>query len=274
MVSTNHWVAELPWRITILLVGILVFAPPALGAELGSKEAAGTTPKTALKKRTPTSSELVDAIVNHNRAPTIIGGKGAREPLFDDRYRWAEQERVEEAIQRLSAHAEEAWSELVRHLDDKRYCITYALFRSAYNFSVGDICETIIGEHLSEAYYGHVPESDLTYSHLNYPAVVHEGKLKSWCQARSGKKLYELQIEMCEWSIRKLPTVPEVPDEDCRNAIVAIKRQIETLRKSKKPVLTKHFGRGGGEVFTLYTHAEAIEIRAQHEREMNPEPRR
>lgn len=270
MVWASRWNGRLPWRITFLLVAALVLAPPVSGAELGSKKAAGIAPKTALKKRALTPGELVDAIVNHNQPPTIIGGKGAREPLFADDYKWAEQERVEEAVQRLSSHAEEAWSELVRHLDDKRYCITYALFRSAWNFSVGDICEEIISEHLSEAYYEHVPDSEMVYSHLHIPAVVREGRLKSWCEERSRRKLYELQIEMCEWAIRKLPTVPELSDEDRRNATAAIKRQIETLRKSKKPVLREYFGRGGGEVFTLYTHAEAITIQARAEKEKNP----
>ena len=65
----------------------------------------------------------------------------------------------EVTIRQLLARAEEAWPELLRHLDDKHYSFTDNQCDCAYNNSVGDVCRRIIEETLTEAYFRYSPES-------------------------------------------------------------------------------------------------------------------
>ena len=101
---------------------------------------------------------------------------------------------------------------MVEHLDDKRYCLTVRFTDSfdASNYSIGDVCRTVILDCLTAGYYRHIGEHWGAIPHeIRWPVGMHgRGGLKAWCIARGKKRLYEIQIEVCEWVISKIPSLP------------------------------------------------------------------
>jgi hypothetical protein len=194
--------------------------------------------------------KLIDGLENHNPPPIIPVPPGRPEactPIFDKNYDWHEQERVKRTIQRLVEHADDAWPEIIDHLDDKRYCMTYESMEQPRNFTVGEICRQIISDTLSWGYMRHWSDEveygrEQSFHRMSCSDVARNGDLKAWCESRSAKKLYELQIEMCEWAMPKVAQLTEPTDEDKRAWIAAIAAQIEDFREFQRPVLPDRFG--------------------------------
>jgi hypothetical protein len=211
------------------------------------------------------SRALVDILANHNPRPKLVGEGPV--PLFDVQYNWEEDRRVQKAIPVLARHAEDAWGELVQHLNDERYCATFeSVSGELRQLTVGDMCREIIGRSLSQAYYKKLkPEQMVIYARFRIPEFAREKKeLKAWCEARSKKILYELQIEVCEWMITELAKPDDIRNvpRSLREAwIASIKDQVDSLRKAEKPVPFPGFG---SEEYTWYTRDEAEAIRAAH----------
>jgi hypothetical protein len=210
----------------------------------------GECPKGKAEKPAPTNQvrtvqfdakRVIESLANANSPPKLVGGVEQR-PVFKNGFDWSEQDRVQKAIKLLVNHAEEAWPDLVNHLDDNRYAITYHFptFDSAENYSIGDICEQIISDSISQGYYHQLPRrsraSEQVYHLTSEPLPCKEGKLKTWCEARSKKKLYELQVEMCNWVLGEIPELTKATEDERKSAIAAIKTQIKTLETTKKPV--------------------------------------
>jgi hypothetical protein len=68
--------------------------------------------------------------------------------------------------------------------------------------------------------------------------------LKTWCEERSDKKLYELQTEACEWMVSELSKPDlnlKVDSGDIRLWVGLINYEADDLRKSKKAVKFKGF---------------------------------
>jgi hypothetical protein len=200
------------------------------------------------KKSSNDAHSFVEALANRNPPPTYEVPLHSL-PIYDNKYDWSESNRVWKAIPILIRHAEEAWPELVKHIDDKRYCMTVKMFDdSICNWNVGNFCRDIMGRSLSEAYYRNLrPLTKIVYIKLRWPEIAHDPKrLKLWLKERSKKKLYELQIEMCEWAI------PVVEKDDFRDPritikmkqdwIKAIQAEIKSLRESKKAVPFPGYG--------------------------------
>jgi hypothetical protein len=202
---------------------------------------------------------LINALENHNNSPRIL----ANQPIFDVTYKWSEQDRIQRAIQRLVDHAEEAWPEMVEHLDDKRYCLTHGYEEGSYNVTVGWVCARIISDYLSEAYFRQFPDDsdagEQAFNRLDISHIATDGNLKAWCVRRNGKRLYELQIETCEWAILEVPKLDEMTDADRQKWIVAIKDQVEDLREFKKAIFV---GRKEAD-WRLYDAESAKAIRQQ-----------
>ena len=249
----------------VVLVLLLLATPFRLRvASAGEPPRSPSVSKDGLGKRAETTldrAKLVDALASRNAAPSIQPNGGLyRLPGFPKNYDWADQDRVVGAIQRLVHDAEGVWPEIVGHLDDKRYSITYELFDKATNLSVGDMCKWIISDYLSQAYFWHIPSKGARpFWGFYMPDVARHGNtaLKAWCEARSQKRLYELQIEVCEWAIvearRKDGPLSELSDERRRAVVAGIKGQVAELRDSKRAVKVDRFGARGAEAWGLYT---------------------
>jgi hypothetical protein len=150
---------------------------------------------------------------------------------------------------------------LVKHLDDTRYCITAEyLDRGTHNWEVGDVCDEIVGRWLAAAYYRNVTESELVYARLRKPDMLRDRKKgKLWCEERSEKPLWQLQVETCEWMLPEIAELKPVPALIRRAWVAGIVAEMKSLRDSKRAVPFDGFG---PEEFVPYN-----KIRAEQELE-------
>lgn len=214
--------------------------PPALG-QVPKCEASAEIPACKapeeLRRR---GEELINGMVSRNRPPAIDDWH----IHFPEDFDWTEGNRVLRAVRQAVDEVEELWPVLVEHLEDPRYCVSCRIEDISYNFTVGKICRYIISNALSEAYYPCRPKVKkwwIVSNRLSMPEVARgDGKaLKAWCKQRSDKKLYELQIEMCQWAISTVAELDGVSEEDKSKSIEAIRAKIAALRESKQPVKPK-----------------------------------
>lgn len=188
------------------------------------------------------NKKMFEALVSRNHAPVIpFSGQSKNAKDFN-----AEQSRVLAVAKKLAEHAEELWPQIVAHLDDERYSISYTYFGEDKNLTVGDVCFWIVSDYLAQAYTWHIPNDfERATRYYLYPEVTTRGNifLKTWCESRSRKELYELQIEMCEWAVEKAPQeLDEYSSEHRRAIVAALKGQITDLRETKKPLKIEGFG--------------------------------
>jgi hypothetical protein len=189
------------------------------------------------------ATTLVKALASKNPSPDAEGNRGSAS--VPENFDWSEQERVWAVIGELMDRSEEVWPELVEHLDDEDYCITIEVFNGAiHDWPVGIVCQEIIERNLSEAYYRKLePQSLEVYRKLRSPRF--EIELKDWCEQRKDLKLYELQIEACEWAMKELSKDDEFPRtsaEQRKEWIASVETEIASLKKSKQAVPYKGFG--------------------------------
>jgi hypothetical protein len=189
----------------------------------------------------------IESLVNHNSPPKLVADQGDRIPIFDAKYDWVEYSRVWNAVRELAPHADTLWPELVKHLDDNRYCLTVFTFtESTYNWTIGDVCRELIGATLAKPYDRNLSPSSLRiYAAMSRPEIARDAKkLKAWCEERENKRLYEMQIEVCDWAIEvlKLPEfLPSVSKSRREGWIDAIGADAKSLATSKQAVLSAWF---------------------------------
>jgi hypothetical protein len=234
----NSAPAKRPWRTRVLAALSVSFA---LTACVGCAPNADQPPPSdggRGKEKMPAVSLIsVESLVSANARPTI---EDSPYPIVPTNFNWMEQERTWSAVNTVSSHSARFWPDLVAHLDDERYCVTVKSLVSDrdYNWSVGDVCSAIIGRTLSQAYYEDIePESLSLYRVIRVPPLArNSGSLKKWLTERSGKQLYELQIETCECTIEALHSgkdLPEITEESRQAWIRSIERTATALAKSK-----------------------------------------
>jgi hypothetical protein len=217
-------------------------------------------------------SNMIENLVNHNPEPRLVEKGGS--PLFDDNFDWGEQQRIQKsAIPTLIKNAEEAWPDLVKHLDDERYCITaISISDYTHNMTVGYICRKIIAENLAAAYLSNMNITKKSvYARFGWPSIASERILKEWCEKRRDKKLFELQIEMCKWAIEELKKSEYdklVTQEERQKWIKSITSEIVVLQKNQKAVPYNGFG---AEEFVFYSKEEAEDIKKSIQNNQNHE---
>jgi len=252
----QHVVAACPegrvWRLTVgPFIAILLYtAAVRLGSNCEAN--APLDNKGAKLEAAFDAHAAVASLENHNPRPLLIGPGPDRDAVFDERYDWSEYGRDLKVIADLADHAENAWPQMVEHLDDNRYCTTLwfpgSSVRRSVNESVGDVCRMIIKECLSTAYRRRLfiglrgEMAKVTYGRLIGGGVPSQNDpLKVWCERRRDKVLYELQIETCEWVVSQVPNVPRLSPKDQAMIVDAIKADIESLRKAQRAVRFEGF---------------------------------
>jgi hypothetical protein len=215
------------------------------------------------------SRALLDALRNQNPAPAFVGGE-LPSPIFAKNFDWKEDARVWGALRKLIDHAEDAWHEMVAHLGDDRYCLTYntvdvsSTRGYAINWTVGDACREIIDSALTDGYLECLRQMDkISYHRLAEPDFLHDKKkLKAWCEQRRSKSLNELQIEVCQWAVAELEKgdFGRVPTSRRLEWIAAVKAEIEALRACKRAFQFRGFEQS----LTPYSRIEAEEFRRRH----------
>jgi hypothetical protein len=205
---------------------------------------------------------LIDAVASRNDAPRLVGKEGSAFPVFAEKFDWNDQKRVQAAAWALAQDDSNGlWGCLVEHLRDKRYAATCEIGDDdPCNYDVGTICLFIARNKLLCAYLWHLEPgkthhyggnswnwvSDRTKDFIpgSVQLELHHGShvydpddLAEWYRARKGKPLYALQMEMCEWAVKKVEDARGVSEKPKRKFVAAVRDEIESLKKTKRPVV-------------------------------------
>lgn len=194
------------------------------------------------------AQSAVQNLACKNSAPRIESP--IAKPVLPSNYDWAEQANKWKLIGTLLDHIEEAWPELVSHLDDKRYCMTVTnhLFGYNYNWTVGDVCQILLARNLSQPYWEALKPGSLeVYRKLRRPGfAAPKDRLKEWCAQYRSEKLFQLQIKACEWAREELSKegddwmTPEVTRMEWRDSIQVV---MERLTDSQSAIRFTKFPR-------------------------------
>jgi hypothetical protein len=226
-----------------LLSAIALCAPEVMSQEHNRGNGTQRTAPQVAKETVVDAEQLINALENHNSPPIMTKISWGR-PTFDKKYNWSEYNRVDTVIDLLVVHAEELWPHLLRHLNDKQYCITYYSDGSeddGINYSVGLVCRDVVYGYLVQGYRRHLwivcgavsrPEETDRALHVSWEKIG--TTMRDWCEERKKKPLCELQIEMCEWAIAKVAKLKDVSDKEREPFIKAVRAEIVELRTSKK----------------------------------------
>lgn len=232
--ASNRWIQLYPLLITFILMVIL--CNDLIWAD-GPKESKGQSIAPLVVHRK--GEQLVDALATTNHAPRLFG-QGFRRPFFPKNFDWNEYARVRSAIKDLEANAEDVWPSIVEHITDSEYCFTVEVVDSAYNYTVGDVCYTLVKNWLRRGCPGTMAMDSDSYWFVA-PGFMKPPELRDWCRARRDKKLYEMQIEVAEWAISIIPEKSKMPKVIQDEAITSIKERITELQETKKAVRGKFF---------------------------------
>lgn len=134
-------------HIVIPILGLLpVSGPPLLAGEKPHRET------------TKRITHLINMLASRNPAPKLIGDDGREirgkpmgdmvRAVFHKSYDRDLQVSVYLAMQQLLAEGEVALDPLLKHADDKRYCLTISSMGDAENQTVGTICTGIFWAHI------------------------------------------------------------------------------------------------------------------------------
>jgi hypothetical protein len=231
---------------------------------LGAVVLGGEDRRPAAKPDAKGVAKMVDAIANHNKPPKIVRRPRDAWPetvaLYPEGYDWKEEERVHRALDELYADTTaELWEELLRRLDDERYCLVDVSPSSedAYIESVGSACGDLAYARLVDVIREHLPRDPNHEPYrLSLPVGFRQVNLAAWRKERAKKSLYELQIEVCEAALRDLAKVQGVSKAEQaaarRKAEVQgvleaektaarqkLEAEIAKLRRTKRPHLRK-----------------------------------
>ena len=260
------------------LLGIVLCSLSAGVAEEKDKKAESRP----LDRRT--LNALIDSLVNHNEKPKMVNVNTSRasptNPLFADNYDWKEDYRVFQAAKEISKHSgEDLWWCLMEHLDDERYAISYAFNDYARVASIGHLCCQKALDDLQMLYWQFSPgyEIDNTYRPLR--VIRSFENLKGWYHDHKNVPLFQQQIELCEAAIVKIQNLDlashkfhPISDQEKAEYIANIKKQIEKLRDTKKPILISHGLLQFGD-YEFYNADLAKEIKEKYLQKQKIEPK-
>ena len=131
---------------------------------------------------------------------------------------------------------------------DAAYCVTYEAFSGfTYDYTVGEACRQVILRNLTAGYFRTItPGFKQAYLALETPVFLRDRTtLKRWCEARREKKLYELQIEICERTATDLVASEKLFGVNLKTReewSATIQRAAQSLRETQTAVRWKGFG--------------------------------
>jgi hypothetical protein len=173
-----------------LLVVLPVAAPSLLAREKPDRET------------TKRITHLIGMLASRNPAPKIIGSESRREirgkprgeialAVFDKSYDSGLQVSVYLAMQQLLTEGEAALDLLLKHQDDKRYCLTVESVEDAENKTVGTICSRIFWADILPF------EDELLFMTKSQYGVYPAGypSAKKWWKDKKKMGLAKVQVE-------------------------------------------------------------------------------
>jgi hypothetical protein len=194
--------------------------------------------------------EVVESLASMNKAPVIRrqDGRSDTTPEIPAGFNWAEQKRIWQVAHELAKNAEEAWPELVKHLDDRRYALTVEhSVSSVYqdNWTVGDICREIVLWTVMAGYHDEIEWSTKGfYQRMSGEHFTGGVELKKWCEARLDKPLFELQAEACRWAADELAGPQkkrQEPSKSTARSIAKVTARRNKLLETKAPARSLAF---------------------------------
>jgi hypothetical protein len=228
---------------------------------------------------TPTGQSLIDAMANKNPAPEMVevdvDPTHGWSPLYSTKYDWNEDRRVDAAFAQLAkADDEVLWPLLVANIGDRRYATVWLRDDQYARFNtVGDLCFWIARTDLLRAYYPAAPRSrfnDIPDLPLQLFWKQPE-QLVEWWRPRREKPLYELQIEVAELALSKIPELDgnEVSKQRADKFRANVASQIADLRRTKTAVFLHESPLG--ESLRGFHPVEAANIRKVYEKKKRAE---
>jgi hypothetical protein len=219
---------------------------------------------------------MINALANLNRPPRLVKTSGGpRLPLFPAKYNWKEDERVRSALAKVVKEmTAEMWEELVCKIDDRRYCLTIKdkfEFHTMGNWTVGEFCVTLARDWLLGVCNQHLPNDPLMDGYKIRLHVGPKGEWRKWRKQRTQKQLYELQIEVCEETIRELAKVTGIPKRVKEEARRKIEQEIAKLTRTKRPIFVEHYS---PVPIVTYTPEDAKEAREELRKEEKEKDRK
>jgi hypothetical protein len=214
------------------ILGLVLFPAVVLGEAPG-----GEKPKADARR----AADMVDAIVNRNKAPKLVKWPGYRFPrkaaLFSEDHDWKEEARARKAVYQLEQdQTEEVWEEMVKRTGDRRYSETVTSVKTgdAYIEDVGSICSWLAYSRLIGVFWQHLPPGPKDGERVWLDVGI--GDLSEWRRQRAAKSLHVLQIEVCEKAIKALAKEEGVSRAEKVQARKKIEAEIAKLKMTKRPV--------------------------------------
>jgi hypothetical protein len=188
------------------------------------------------------SVDHVNELATKN-SPHIIYGRPPREKARKGSIHLPEEsQRIHAKVRELAERCEFVWRDLVSHLTDNRHCGVVGM-DAGYprNWTVGDVCQELIGRSLSAPYYQHLPRTKRNYHRFYIPQFAKDrAQLKQWCEERKNRKLYELQMEACEWAIHVIEAKndfdPGLGEQQTRDVCNKIRTTLGELKRTRTAI--------------------------------------
>jgi hypothetical protein len=188
-------------------------------------------------------------LVNGNRAPVIVGKEPLKAPVFPVTYDWEEDKRVLSEVEKLCREVHDMWECLVRHSNDKQYCIILENEESASFYTVGVICSRLTSRAVASVVITGDPQVDRR--RLGF--TVSGKRYGEWFQQRcnEGASLITMQSELCTAVMHGIDEDTSLTPEERADQIASIKSTIDTLQSGRKmPVLKSLWDRNSHRAFT------------------------
>lgn len=217
-------------------------------------------------RESPYYEAMIEGLVSRNAPPEMVRIKvgAAKLPLFPADYDWEEQARILTLSGHLTTNDDpRLWEHYLRHMDDKRYAVTVGTEPGHYaeNYSVGDICYEAAWARLDFAmvHLKQIPGEQHDVIRLDLGNTV----LTKWRKERATKRLYELQIELCETALEKVAVEDGLSQEAKERISKELREKKSLLVKTKEP----RFAFATWDGYDKYNAKMAQEIRERFERE-------
>lgn len=193
------------------------------------------------------AQSMIDALVNSNSPPELVEFPSAVVPRFSRDYDWGTQTRALSAFHWLRKNkSEDIWEELLEHLDDGRYALTMMTdgdISTTENYSVGRICAIIARGRLLGVTDGLIePREDGLPAVPANPALWKD--LAGWRKKRGEKRLYQLQIDVCQDAITRLSSMRGMTKEAIEVSRIQLTSEVQSLQETKRAVFRDHFYSG------------------------------
>jgi hypothetical protein len=104
--------------------------------------------------------------------PAKKGTSNGQYIIYPADYDWAEHRRVLEAIDALVRDPDGAFRALTEGMADNEYCLTVAVDRAVFHYSVADVCADIINDAVTCPYMKFIPPGQESYLALRKPAYI------------------------------------------------------------------------------------------------------